>query len=354
MAESTSDLSEGSTRPKVSVILPVYKMEDFVGKAIESILSQTFRDFELIIISEYGNTLASEKVIDSFFDPRIRVVKNKERLGLEKSLNLAIELSKGEYVANMNADDTSFPQRLEKQVGFLEKNPDVGVLGSTTYAYYESSGRRVLTRPETLPDAVSWLLLFNCALAAPSVMIRRKILREIGFFDPNHKYCEDYDFWARASHITKLANLSEPLIEYRIHPSSITFENSEAQQINAMAVALREESRLLGRQVNEEIARTYLIPSKRFPPELMLKGIHQLIELEQEFSKGVQNEAANSRIRGDLMRRMMQLTALSTFKSPIIALRMFLMSIESYPDQVRSAIVQYFKHTSNELFRTRF
>jgi glycosyltransferase involved in cell wall biosynthesis len=352
--ESTSDLREGTIRPKVSVILPVYKMEEYVGKAIESILTQTFRDFELIIISEYGNTPASEKVIDSFSDERIRVVKNKERLGLERSLNLAIELSRGEYVANMNADDISFPARLEKQVDFLEKNPDVGVLGSTTYAYYESSGKRILTRPETLPDAVSWLLLFNSALAAPSVMIRRKILTEIGFFDPNHKYCEDYDFWARASHITKLANLSEPLIEYRIHPTSITFENSEAQQVNAMAVALREESRLLGRQVDREIARTYLIPSKRPPPESMMKGVELLIELERGFSKGVGNEAAKSRIRGDLMRRLMHLTALSTFKSPMIAMRMFLRSIESYPDQVRGAIIQYFKHTSNALFWTRF
>ncbi len=185
-------------------------------------------------------------------------------------------------------------------------------------------------------------------------MIRTKKLSEIGFFDPNHKYCEDYDFWARASHITKLANLSEPLIEYRIHPTSMTFENSEAQQVNAMAVALREESRLLGRQVDQEIARIYLIPSKRFTPESMMKGIELLMELEREFSKGVGNEAAKSRIRGDLMRRLMHLTALSTFKSPMTAMRMFLRSIESYPDQVRGAIIQYFKHTSNALFRTRF
>ncbi len=137
MVESGSEPNEASIRPIVSVILPVFKMEEFVGKAIESILSQTFRDFELIIISEYGNTQASEKVIDSFSDERIRVVKNKERLGLENSLNLAIELSGGEYVAIMNADDVSFPERLEKQVDFLEKNPDVGVLGSTTYARYE-------------------------------------------------------------------------------------------------------------------------------------------------------------------------------------------------------------------------
>lgn len=126
--------------PKVSVVMSVYNGEKYLPETIDSILNQTFKDFEFIIIND-GSTDKTAKILTSYDDPRIRIF-NQENMGLTKSLNRAISLAKGEYIARMDADDISYPERLKKQVDYLNKNPDIGLVGSK-YIRIDKRGRKI-------------------------------------------------------------------------------------------------------------------------------------------------------------------------------------------------------------------
>jgi glycosyltransferase involved in cell wall biosynthesis len=341
------------TPPKVSVVMTFYKSEEFLENAIQSILSQTFQDFELVIVSEYGNSIRSDEMINSFSDARIKVIKNKERLGLVRSYNLAIRESRGEYIALMSGDDISYPNRLAEQVAFLNNNEEIGVVGSTTMVRNEIDGRRYLAQREILPQVISWLFLFNMELADPSVMVRRKVLEEIGLFDPDYDYCEDYELFARAARHTKIANISQPLVEYRIHSASVTSEHNYVQRTKAMQVALREERELLGRAIDPKIAKTFLMPDPKDSVQSRINGYELIMELEQAYSKKEPlSEMTKIRIERDVIRRNMQLTALCTFKSPFASARIFFGSIAAHPRQIRNALVQYTKFMANRVLGT--
>jgi GT2 family glycosyltransferase len=347
------EVKELSIPPKVSVVMTFYKSDNFLEIAIQSILNQTFQDFELVIVSEYGNSLRSDEIINSLSDSRIKVIKNKERLGLVRSYNLAIRESRGEYVALMSGDDISFPNRLAEQVAFLNNNEEVGVVGSTTMVRNEVDGRKYLAQREILPEVISWLFLFNMALADPSVMVRRNVLEEIGLFDPDYDYCEDYELFARAARHTKIANISQPLVEYRIHSASVTSEHNYVQRTKAMQVALREEKELLGRAIDPKVAKTFLMPDGNDSVQMRINGFELIMELEQAYiKKAPLSEMAKIRIERDVIRRVMQLTALCTFKSPFASARIFFGSVAAHPKQIRNALVQYTKFMANHVLGT--
>jgi glycosyltransferase involved in cell wall biosynthesis len=345
---------ENGPAPKVSVILPVFRMEKFVGKAIDSILAQLFSDFELVVVSEFGNSKESDEVIDSYRDSRVRVIKNNERLGLVRSLNLAIENSHGEYIAIMNADDISYPERLETQVAYLDTHLEIGVVGCAIVARIEKSGKEIFSPRETVPEVVAWLFLFNMPLINPSVMTRRKVLDQIGLFDPDFDYCEDYELWARATHVTQITNLLQPLVEYRVHSASATFEHSRDQTGKAVIVAKRELEHLLGRTIETQLLRTFLMPDKKQPPELRLEGCKLLLDIKRTyFLKNSLPDEAKSRIQKDLMRRMMELSSLCTTKSPLTSFRIFLMAAPEAPSHVFVGIRFYLRYLRDHILYWR-
>ena len=130
--------------PKITVLMPVYNGEKYLKESIESILKQTFRDFEFLIIND-TSTDESEKIIRSFKDSRIKLIKNEKNIGLTKSLNKGLDLAKGEYMARMDADDISLPKRLEIQVAFMDKNPKIGVIGAWAKVIGESNKKYIKT-----------------------------------------------------------------------------------------------------------------------------------------------------------------------------------------------------------------
>lgn len=230
------DKDIGSTRqqPKVSVVMSVYNGADYLNEAIDSILKQTFTDFEFIIIND-GSTDKSLNIIKGYSDPRI-VIVSRPRKGLVASLNEGLVLARGMYVARQDADDISVATRLEKEVTFLDVNPEVALVGSN-YKHMDAQGHLTgtVTNVFTHPDDLKSALVTCNQYGHGSAMIRKNILEQTGMYE-NVGHVEDYDLWVRISQVAQVANISEPLYVWRKNEAGITLSNQELQIKQTFAI----------------------------------------------------------------------------------------------------------------------
>lgn len=213
--------------PKVSVLMPVYNAEKYLKRAIESILSQTFDDWELIIIND-GSTDTSRQLIENFHDDRIFCIDNEKNIGLIKTLNKGIKLCNGRYIARMDADDIALPNRLEKQVLFLDYHPDYIMCGTNAIVIDNDERPIGKIRNFANNDLLQINLLFSNPFIHPCIMIKKQILEQ-NLYDENYKHIEDYDLWCRIARFGKIANLNENLLLYRWHDSNISVLNASVQ-----------------------------------------------------------------------------------------------------------------------------
>jgi glycosyltransferase involved in cell wall biosynthesis len=219
--------------PLVSVVMSVHNASAVVGQAIESILKQTFTDFEFIIVDD-GSTDGSRKILRKYAeqDKRIKLYVQPQS-GLIASLNKYCRLATGKYIARMDADDVSLPARLEKQTQFLEMHPKIGVLG-TWIQDIDLQGKPIIEWPvPSEPAVVRWFLFFGNCVGHPSVMMRRDLFERLGYYRPEALHVEDYDLWIRAAEITGVANLPEVLVQYRVSANSVSGRNATLQEQNA-------------------------------------------------------------------------------------------------------------------------
>lgn len=228
-----SDFSHGYSHkmnyiPKVSVIMPVYNGDKYLREAVDSILSQTFTDFEFIIIND-GSTDRTREILESYYDQRIRLVHQKN-IGISASLNKGINLARGEYIARMDADDISLPDRFLKQVSFLDLNPDITVCG-TWLSFFNTSKTFQTWKTSTNYNEVKCNLLFGCDVAHPSVFIRKAdIIKNKLFYKENFVCAQDYELWVRISAKLKITNIGEVLLKYRIHNNQIGYTSNSMQE----------------------------------------------------------------------------------------------------------------------------
>lgn len=214
---------------QITVLMPVYNASLFLREAIESILNQTYRNFEFIIIND-GSTDISESIIQGYQDPRIVYIKNNTNKGLIYSLNKGISLAKGIYIARMDADDISSLDRFEKQISFLKNNPDIDVL-ATKIVLINQDNQEVGIWPEeygivTKEEIINTLPIINC-IAHPTVMIRRSVF-EYTQYNNYYKNNEDWGLWLDVLSFKKsIAKLPEILLQYRIHDSSTTVSTNK-------------------------------------------------------------------------------------------------------------------------------
>lgn len=204
--------------PLVSVIMPVFNGERFLKTAIESILSQTFEDFEFLIIND-GSTDRSLQIINSIQDNRIICLQNLENKGLVISLNKAITAAKGKYIARFDADDIALPNRLKEQFNFLEKNPDIALVGSNVQFLINNKLANISDLPIT-NEAAKCRLIFNTTFVHPAVMLQTKVLKTLKY-DAKTFPTEDYDLWVRLTKHHKVANLNQVLLHCRLHDKNI-------------------------------------------------------------------------------------------------------------------------------------
>lgn len=213
--------------PKISVLMPVYNTEEeYLREAIESILSQDFEDFEFLIIND-GSQNNAEKVILSYEDERIKYHKNEKNLGLIDTLNKGLELATGEYIARMDSDDVSLPERFKKQVAFLDENSDVDVLGTWFNCFPRNRVIKSFTNDKDIKEC---LLVNSNIIGHPTVMFRRTIMDRFGAkYDKKAIYAEDYALWLSLLDKVKFANIPEILLNYRIHDKNVSKTNAVKQ-----------------------------------------------------------------------------------------------------------------------------
>jgi glycosyltransferase involved in cell wall biosynthesis len=207
--------SAESMDPLVSVVLPVYNCAHYVGQAIQSILDQTFTDFELIVIDD-GSTDSTPNVLQQYADPRIRQSR-QENIGLAATLNRGIELARGRYVARQDQDDISLPGRLAKQVAYLDSRPTCALLGTWAEIWREHARTERVHRHPPENSILKFELLFNNPFVHSSVMLRKSALDRVGGYstDSTRQPPEDYELWSRIAREYDVGNIPEILHVYR-------------------------------------------------------------------------------------------------------------------------------------------
>ncbi len=249
--------------PLITVLMPVYNCANFVSEAVESILSQTYTDFEFIIIDDCS-TDKTVNIIKSYTDTRIRLIEKPRNTGYTYSLNLGLEMAKGKYIARMDGDDISLPLRFEKQVAFLENNIDV-VLCGTALKIIDSD--RVIRYPEFHDDIKVQLLRHNC-IGHPSVMLRKSILNKNSLiYNIGKEPAEDYDLWTKLVFFGKFYNLPEVLLFYRQHDMQVSKKNS-CKQIDISA------------DIKVSLIRTILFENNKQEIDLLKKIVSNSILLD--------------------------------------------------------------------------
>ncbi|PEL82492.1 glycosyltransferase family 2 protein [Bacillus wiedmannii] len=219
---------------KVTVLMPVYNGEEYLQDAIDSILNQTFNDFELLIIND-GSIDGSLDIVNSYQDPRIKLVNNESNLKLIKTLNKGLRLASGKYIARMDSDDTCHPRRLEIQVGMLDRNPEIAVCGTGMKVIGKKYARPFLVKGEK--TIKNYLAVKNC-MAHPSIMMRKDIIEKYNYFyDEQFIHAEDYELFQRISENHKVININKPLLNYRLSASGISrvYEKEQEEMVGKIA-----------------------------------------------------------------------------------------------------------------------
>ena len=250
--------SPAAARPAISVLMPVYNTERFVAETTESVLAQTFRDFELIALDD-GSKDRSREILEGFArrDPRVRVVSRPNK-GLVATLNEGLALAQAPLIARIDADDLCHPQRFEKQVAALNADPGLVAVGSCSAAIDED-GNALGNYPTPLShEAIEKEhLRGQSSIHHPSVMFRTEVVRQLGGYRELVP-CEDFDLWLRLGEVGRLANLAENLITKRLFPGSI------------VATTLDKRRRVLDQIMREAWDRRHLTGDPPAPPEVIV------------------------------------------------------------------------------------
>lgn len=248
--------------PKVSVLTSVYNGLPYLRESIDSILKQTYTDFEFIIIDDCS-TDESWKVLTEYAekDKRIRLFKNEENLGLTKSLNKGLKLAQGKYIARQDADDISLPERFEKEFVILEEDPDI-ILVSCIIESMDSQGQHQhLLKRDCESELIPWCLLFYNYIGGHSqVLFRREQVLELGGYDEQYRYAQDYELWTRLSEIGKLFILPEVLLKYRVHSETISAKGQSKQEESSLIISRNKINNL----TKKDLTMTEILNLKSF------------------------------------------------------------------------------------------
>lgn len=226
------------SQPTISVIMSVYNGQKYLEESIKSILEQDYDNFEFIIVND-KSTDQSLEIINSFQDDRIIIINNPENLGLTKSLNNALKIAKGKYIARQDADDISKPERFKEQIFFLEKNPETALLGS--FVYRIDNNGKIIDEVHNLVSPSYDDMLKHNHIKHGSVMFKKDVICDLGGYNEIFKYVQDYELWIRVSKNHAIYNLNKPLYKLRIHEDSIgsnKIEESRLYSVLARKISL--------------------------------------------------------------------------------------------------------------------
>ncbi|MFA0580160.1 glycosyltransferase family 2 protein, partial [Vibrio sp. 10N.222.49.F1] len=236
-----------SNLPLISIVMAVYNCEKYLKYSIDSIIEQSYENFEFIIVDDCSvdNSLS---IINSYKDSRLRIIKNDENMGLAGSLNRAIEEAAGKYIARMDADDISLSNRIEKQVSYMEQHKNVAVCG-TNIQHIDSNNNPIKDRIKWIKEdnrSIKNALIYGSCFAHPSVIVRAKYFREHSIrYEVTLRRSQDYDLWFKLSEYGDFANLNEPLLLYRISGDMASIKHSVDQKLSKNTVRNKYVNRFI-------------------------------------------------------------------------------------------------------------
>lgn len=249
--------------PKISVVMAVHNGMPFLSEAVDSILGQSFREFEFIVIDDASSD-GSFRLLREIDDERVRTITNKKQLGLSRCLNKGLAAAKGKYIARMDHDDISLPGRLAAQLDYLEANPKIDVLG--TWARTLGLRREQTWKYPTGDSEIRAEMLFNSVLVHSSVMLRRSSFAKYKLrYAPKVARAQDYELWRRAAKHLHFANLRKVLLRYRIHPQQVGHKHGRQQQAVAATVRAGQLNALGLRPSQAQVNLHNSISQWRFP-----------------------------------------------------------------------------------------
>ena len=266
--------------------MSVWNNEDYVFYAVNSIINQTYTDFEFIILDDKGDDNSIDIIKKQFKDERIKFVDNGENLGLSESVNKGISLAKGEYIALIDADDIALPTRLEKQVAYMDAYSDVGVLGTSAYNISAEGDFISLELQPVEDEDIRFQMLVSPPFYHPSIMYRRSLIAKHKLtYKDTTSVAMDMEFWWEIGQHCKLANLEEPLLLYRLHNQSISHLRREMQIEEKIAISLERLEELVGTtKYNEQVEDTLRRILSRSEQSMantrvVIEGLHLLMQL---------------------------------------------------------------------------
>lgn len=228
--------------PMVTVLMPAYNAALYLAEAIDSILRQTFADFEFLVVDD-GSSDATPQILEAITDPRLALLRHQENLGVIAALNRGLEAAKGEFIARMDADDVAMPERLRRQIDFLRASPRTGLCGTWFRTF--GGSRETTVRPPTAAEDAAARLFYESPLAHPSVMFRRALFSEHKLcYSQDYPHAEDFELWSRVAQVSEIANLPEVLLRYRHHDEQVSGVRKAKQEESVAQIRLRQLGRI--------------------------------------------------------------------------------------------------------------
>jgi len=317
----------------LSVLMAVRNGEAHLREALDTILGQTIRDFELIVVDD-GSGDGTRRILDEYLarDARLRVLRNTSARGLAASLNRGLQCCGGELVARADADDAYHPERLARQVDYLRRHPEIGVL-SCGYHRIDAAGAHLGTiAPVTGHEWIGFRMMFINSLLHPGALFRQDVVRAAGGYDPRYWTAQDSDLWARLLRLTKFDNLPEPLVYYRVHPLSMVRRRGEEGQRLSLSVPARLQAQYLGRRVAPDEARAmvHLYQRARFlhqsEVETAYRGMRDVAAFARERECPVVRKQFHRAVAGSMVHQ----ARLQASKTPIRSARVLAKALEWY------------------------
>jgi glycosyltransferase involved in cell wall biosynthesis len=273
--------------PTVTVLMPVLNSQRFLREAVDSILKQTWTDFELLVVND-GSTDSTATILESYNDPRLRILNNNSNMGVPFSLNRGLAHARGRYVARIDGDDAALPERLTEQVRFLDHHPEVALVCSATDVI-DADGETIYVEDSVRSSEQFYYLLTFANYIMGSVTFRRDLVLELGGYDESMKYAQDYDLWVRISRRAKIAKLDRILVKVRNTETNISSRFKAEQSEYARKIFLRHVQSLLG----SSIVANEALPFHRgeggvitYRSLVLLQRIHERLLID--YPKGLQ------------------------------------------------------------------
>jgi glycosyltransferase involved in cell wall biosynthesis len=297
--------------PFISVVMTVFQAEEYLVAALESILAQTFSDWEMVIVDD-GSTDRSRDILERYQqqDRRIRLILNEVNLGQTASLNRALEVCRGKWIARQDADDLSYPRRLESQVAFLEKHPEVVLLGTSGRIIDKQDKKKgVLIMPQS--DAlIRWSAPILNPFLHTAVIFSREVALRLGGYNTTYRIAQDYEFWSRMMQEGKVANLAEHLVDYRHLSSSLSKIGASQAFEEADQVASQLITTLYGERLTLEEFQTL----SHFRSSFVTLTSKEKREERKRFWKLIQRLIKEVPMEGETARKQRTLLALFHFR----------------------------------------